>query len=149
MQQNHQHDSPRPTEGANSPPREAKLIKAEAAPSWRRKTGRHLPYAGILSFLGTVIVLGTFVVKDVLKDQQKDLLASLEAANTTWALRQNVNDIIARINTLTTMVGAVWNLESAQVKSGRIPKKCNTIPPKEHPARGAGVFSAPSRSLVL
>jgi hypothetical protein len=55
------------------------------------------PYAGLLSFVGVCIVLGTFIVKDVLRDQQKDLVSALDTARLTWQFSQNVNSLDWRI----------------------------------------------------
>jgi hypothetical protein len=68
---------------------------AEAAKiPWRvRWKGRLQRYAGLFSILGILIVLGTFIFRDVLRDRTKDLLGSLEAANATAMLKQSISII--------------------------------------------------------
>ena len=66
-------------------------LEAAKFPGWVQWKGRLHPYAGLFSILGILIVLGTFIVKDVLRDQAKDLLGSLEAAEATAMLKQSIN----------------------------------------------------------
>jgi hypothetical protein len=69
------------------------VAEAPKIPGWVRWKGRLHPYAGLFSILGILIVLGTFIVKDVLRDQTKDLLGSLEAANATAMLKRSISII--------------------------------------------------------
>jgi hypothetical protein len=55
------------------------------------------PYAGICSAAGIFVVLITFVVKDVLKDREKDIVESLEAAKTKWLLITRIGVVDSRL----------------------------------------------------
>lgn len=68
----------------------AEAAKIPGSVHWKERLH---PYAGLFSILGILTVLGTFIVKDVLRDQTKDLLGSLEAANATAMLKQSINII--------------------------------------------------------
>jgi hypothetical protein len=50
-------------------------------------------YSGLISLFGLLIVIGTFVVKDVLRDNQKDLVDSLEATRNVWFLSESIDDV--------------------------------------------------------
>lgn len=51
------------------------------------------PYTDLISFLGTAIILGTFIVKDVLREEQKDRRDSYEQALTAWQLQEGIKSI--------------------------------------------------------
>jgi hypothetical protein len=79
----------------------AKSVKLRRLTRWRHSAHfvwcgfrRQLrPFTGLFSFVGVIIVLGTFIAKDVLRDGQKDLVGSLEAARHEWILEQGVSNI--------------------------------------------------------
>lgn len=67
-------------------------LKVTPALSWGQKIRRRLHrYASLISVLGIAIPLGTFFIKDVLRDQQKDLLESLETARAELTAKQNID----------------------------------------------------------
>jgi hypothetical protein len=89
----------------------AQLVRRLTRIGWRwfRRQLRH--YSGLISFLGIVILLGTFIVKDVLRDRQKDLLDSLEAAGAAWTVKQSTNNIDSKIDLLAREF-KTWKTES-------------------------------------
>lgn len=63
-----------------------------------RKTPRSLrerlhKFSGLISFLGLAIVVSTFIVKDVLRDNQKDVVDSFEATRNVWLLKTSMDQL--------------------------------------------------------
>jgi hypothetical protein len=52
-------------------------------------------YSGLISFLGVVVILATFIVKDVLRDDAKDELAAMERAGRAYDSRVATDEIRA------------------------------------------------------
>ena len=57
-------------------------------------------HSRILTVLGALIVFVTFVVKEGLRDRGKDLLASVESAQTTFVMRSDVEDLRLQLRSL-------------------------------------------------
>jgi hypothetical protein len=55
-------------------------------------------YSGLISFVGLVIVVSTFIVKDVLRDNQKDLVSSFETTRNVVALRAGIDNLQASVD---------------------------------------------------
>jgi hypothetical protein len=51
-------------------------------------------YSGLISFCGVAVVLATFIVKDVLRDEEKDLLSALQTAQRTHDFRVATDRIL-------------------------------------------------------
>jgi hypothetical protein len=75
-----------------------------------------------VSFVGLSIVLATFVVKEVWRDNAKDLLSALQSAESTFTVRSEFTALRAQLNQLATdvqMVAADRHLENyAGIRSG-------------------------------
>jgi hypothetical protein len=61
---------------------------------WKVTRKRLHRFAGLISFCGVVVVLATFIVKDVLRDEEKDLLAALQTAQRTFDFRVATDSIL-------------------------------------------------------
>jgi hypothetical protein len=73
-------------------------LKVTPALSWEQKIRRRLHrYASLISVLGIAIPFGTFFIKDVLRDQQKDF-ESLETARAELTAKQNIDALENKID---------------------------------------------------
>jgi hypothetical protein len=63
---------------------------------WKVTQKRLHRFAGLISFCGVVVVLATFIVKDVLRDEEKDLLSALQTARRTFDFRLATDSILER-----------------------------------------------------
>lgn len=65
---------------------------------WLRKHHR------LLTFVGALIVFGTFVVKDALREQLKDLVDSIDSAQSTYVVRMDISRIELYVKSLNRYV---------------------------------------------
>jgi hypothetical protein len=63
---------------------------------WKVTQKRLHRFAGLISFCGVVVVLATFIVKDALRDEEKDLLSALQTAQRTFDFRLATDSILER-----------------------------------------------------
>jgi hypothetical protein len=88
---------------------------------WHLIKKRFQPYAGLISFVGAAVVVGTFIVRDVLRDHERDLLSGLETAKAGWILQQSLNGLEWRILTVQDQINNLVLVNDTYAKSGESP----------------------------
>jgi hypothetical protein len=73
---------------------------------WKVTQKRLHRFAGLISFCGVAVVLATFIVKDVLRDEEKDALSALETAEREYNLTDGIGLIGDGIAYLTDKVNS-------------------------------------------
>lgn len=71
-------------------------------------------YAGLITLCGSVVILATFLVKDVLRERAKDLLDALDYAKSQWTISQTVLGIGVKIHEF------AYNIDQGQSPPARL-----------------------------
>ena len=73
---------------------------------WKVTQKRLHRFAGLISSCGVVVVLATFIVKDVLRDEEKDAVSALETAEREYNFSDGIGLIGNAIDYLTDKVNS-------------------------------------------
>jgi hypothetical protein len=62
------------------------------------------PFSRLISFVGLLIVVATFITKDVLRDNAKDVIGEFESIKRVRFLKSGLNDLVFRAKTTEDLV---------------------------------------------